>query len=165
MRVLGVDPGSAATGWAVVERRGRRLHLAASGVIRSGRGSRSERLARIAAALRDVLEAFAPEEAAVETPFFGRFPKSSLQLAETRGAILAVLGGAGIPVGDYSPAQVKMTVVGFGGAEKEQVVFMVRRLLRLQDDPPTDAADAMAVALAHLQTSSFRAVADRLDPR
>jgi len=165
MRVLGVDPGSAATGWAVVERRGRRLHLTASGVIRSGKGKRSERLARLAGALQDVIETFLPEAAAVETPFFGRYPKSALQLAETRGAILAVLGGAGIPVSDYSPAQVKMTVVGFGGAEKGQVVYMVRRLLGLEDDPPTDAADAMAVALAYIQTAPFRAVADHLDPR
>jgi len=163
MRVLGVDPGSAATGWAVVERRGRRLHLVASGVIRPGRGSRPERLARLAKALREVILTWSPEGLAVETPFMGRFPRSAIQLAESRGAILTVLGETGITVGDYSPAQVKMAVVGFGGAEKEQVVFMVRRLLALDDDPPTDAADAMAVALAHIQTVPLRTVASRLD--
>ncbi len=163
MRILGVDPGSSATGWAVVERRGRRLHLAASGVIRSEKGSRAERLARLSGALREVVGTWSPEAVAVETPFIGRYPKSAIQLAESRGAILAVIGEAGIPVGDYSPAQVKMAVVGFGGAGKEQVVYMVRRLLGLDDDPPTDAADAMAVALAHIQTAPLRTVVARLD--
>ena len=116
-------------------------------------------------AVREIVATWAPESAAVETPFFGRFPKSALQLAESRGAILAALGQAGVPVSDYSPAQVKTAVVGFGGAEKEQVIFMVCRLLSLKEPPPSDAADAMAVALAHIQAQPLREVRMRLDPR
>ncbi len=149
----------------MIERRGRRLHLAASGVVRPGRGTRAQRLGRLSSALREIVETWSPEAVAVETPFMGRYPKSAIQLAESRGAILAVLGEAGLPVGDYSPAQIKTAVVGFGGAEKKQVVFMVRRLLGLDEDPPTDAADAMAVALTHIHTAPFGTVAGRLDRR
>jgi len=165
MRVLGVDPGSSATGWAVVVGRGQKLQLAASGVVRPGAGTRAERLSRLAGAIRQIVATWSPESAAVETAFSGRFPKSALQLAESRGAILAVLGEAALPVCGYSPAQVKTAVVGFGGASKEQVAYMVRRLLGLEETPPADAADAMAVALAHIQAEPLRAVTERLDPR
>ena len=150
-RILGIDPGSAATGWAVVESQGSRHLLVASGVIRPPGGERAERLAFILTRLREVLDAGPVDGAAVETPFSGRNLRSGLALAETRGVILAALGEAGVSVCGYSPAQVKSTIVGTGKAEKAQVGYMVVRLLGLQRSPPTDAADAMAVALTHLR--------------
>ncbi len=162
-RVLGVDPGSSATGWAVLESEGNRVLLAGSGVLRTGGGSRAERLGRLAEKFEEVVGRWTPQEAAVETPFSKANVKSAMLLAESRGVILAVLGRHGIPVEGYSPAQVKMAVVGFGQAEKRQVVFMARRLLGLDSDPPQDAADAMAVALAHLQAAPRRTALERLD--
>lgn len=149
-RVLGVDPGSAATGWAVVVGTGNRFSLEAAGVIRTGSGERSTRLASLGSALAEVVARHEPDTAAVESSFSGRNPRSGLALAESRGVILAVLGRAGIPVTSYTPAQVKSRVVGYGRAEKRQVVYMVMRFLGLEKQPAQDAADAMAVALTHL---------------
>ena len=149
-RVLGIDPGSAATGWAVVSASGNRYSLIDAGVIRPRGEGRPARLADICRRLEEVLVRFEPAEAAVETAFSGRNPRSSIALAEARGAILAVLGAAPLTVTGYPPAEVKKSIVGNGNAEKEQIVFMVRQLLNLQKDPPTDAGDAMAVALTHL---------------
>ena len=162
-RVIGVDPGSSATGWAVLDSVGNRVSLAGFGVVRTGTGSRSLRLARLAERFGQVVEEWVPEEAAVETPFARVNVRSAMLLAESRGVILAVLGRTGVPVEGYSPAQVKMAMVGYGQAEKRQVVFMARRLLGLDRDPPQDAADAMAVALAHLQAVPRREALERLD--
>jgi crossover junction endodeoxyribonuclease RuvC len=159
-RVLGVDPGSAATGWAVVEGAGNRFTLAAAGVIRTGSGERPARLARLDSALSEVVAHHRPDAAAVESSFSGRNPRSGLALAESRGVALAVLGRAGIAVSSYTPTQVKSAVVGYGRAEKRQIVYMVMRLLGLEKQPAQDAADAMAVALTHLWSGGRT----RLDP-
>ena len=148
--VLGVDPGSAATGWALVGREGSRYRLAASGVIRPKGETRSLRLGNLASRLGKLLEEHRPREAAVETPFAGRNPKSAIALAEARGVILGVLGRHGVEVTGYSPAEVKKAVVGTGRAEKAQMIYMVCRLLSLDEEPPSDAADAMSIALTHL---------------
>ncbi len=150
VKVLGVDPGSAATGWAVVSASGNHHTLHAAGVIRPRGSQRALRLADLARRMRDVAAENNPDEVAVETPFTGRNPRSAIILAEARGAILSVLGEAGLAVADYSPAEVKKAIVGHGAAEKAQVVFMVMRLLALKQPPAQDAADAMAVALTHL---------------
>lgn len=151
--MLGVDPGSAATGWAVVAAEGNRCRLVGAGVIRPKGADRAARLADLSRRLAAVVGDNDPGEAAVETPFTGRNPRSTAVLAEARGAILAVLGSAGVPVADYSPAQVKNSIVGHGRAEKDQVAYMVVRLLGLAAPPPHDAADAMAIALTHIHHS------------
>lgn len=158
-RVLGVDPGSRATGWAVLEASGPRLSLAASGVIRPKGGERSERLAHLYGELAAMLARERPDTAAVETPFSGINARSALALAESRGVILAALGAGGVPVAAVTPASVKSAVVGSGQATKEQVVFMVVQLLGLGRKPPQDAADAMAVAIAHWRLAAW---ADRV---
>jgi len=158
LRVLGVDPGSAATGWALLVAQGNRVVVEGSGVIRTGSGERSVRLATLQERLTAVVHEVRPDVAAVEASFSGRNPKTSLLLAESRGVILAALGRSGVDVHSYSPAEVKSSVVGHGRADKHQIVYMVRRLLGLDSDPPRDAADAMAVALTHLH-------ARRLDGR
>ncbi|NOZ78350.1 MAG: crossover junction endodeoxyribonuclease RuvC [Acidobacteria bacterium] len=150
-RILGVDPGSAATGWALVRASGRSLELEASGVIRTGPGERAGRLARLEREFSDVVASLSPDQAAVESGFSGKHPRAGLMLAESRGVLLAVLGRYDIPTRSFSPAEVKTAVVGYGRAEKEQVVFMVTRLLNLVKPPARDAADAMAVALTGLR--------------
>jgi crossover junction endodeoxyribonuclease RuvC len=153
MRVLGVDPGSAATGWALIEAHGNRYRLVEHGVVRARGEDRAGRLADLVHRLSEVLDRVAPDCAAVESSFSGRNPRSSLALAETRGAILAALGRRNIRTHSYTPAQVKSAIVGHGRAEKQQIVFMVTRLLALGSTPAVDAADAMAVGLTHLHTS------------
>ena len=103
-----------------------------------------------------LLERLGPEQAAVESPFHGVNPRSALQLAHARGVILAALHGAGVPLTEYAPAAVKLSVTGNGRAEKAQVQDMVVRLLRIPGGraPDTDAADALAVALCHLACAS-----------
>lgn len=156
IRVLGIDPGSAATGWAFVESSGSTARLVASGVIRARGESRAERLAHLDRALDARVVETGASMAAVESSFSGRNPRSSLSLAEARGVVLATLGRHGIEVASYTPAEVKSAVVGHGRADKQQVVYMVQRILSLSAPPARDAADAMAVALAHLRLHRWR---------
>jgi crossover junction endodeoxyribonuclease RuvC len=154
-RVLGVDPGSSATGWALLVVEGNRYRLEEHGVVRPRGGQRTHRLADLDHRFAEVVARVSPDCAAVESSFSGRNPKSSLSLAEGRGVILAVLGRSGVDVASYSPAQIKSAIVGYGNAQKSQVGYMVTRLLKLADEPPQDAADAIAVALTHLHTRSY----------
>lgn len=157
-RALGVDPGSSATGWALVTAAGSRLQLEGAGVIRPKGDDRATRLADLDRRLSAVVARHEPLSAAVETPFSGRNPRSALTLAEARGVILAALGRAEVPVTSYSPAEVKSAVVGTGAATKQQIVYMVVRLLGLATPPAQDAADAIAIALTHLRLSRWRAL-------
>lgn len=156
VRVLGIDPGSRATGWALVIAEGNRYRLETAGVVRPRGDHRHGRLADLQHRLAKVARDVDPDCAAVESSFSGLNPKSGLALAESRGVILAVLGGLDLEVSSYSPAEVKSAVVGHGRAEKQQVNYMVVRLLSLDTKPPSDAADAMAVAITHIHNSARR---------
>jgi crossover junction endodeoxyribonuclease RuvC len=156
VRVLGVDPGSRATGWALIVAEGNRYHLHTSGVVRPRGDARHRRLADLARRFADVVDELEPDCAAVESSFSGLNPKTGLALAESRGVILAVLGRNQMDVRSYSPAEVKSAIVGHGRAEKQQINYMVVRLLSLPDPPPSDAADAMAVALTHIHLGGWR---------
>ena len=156
IRVLGIDPGSRATGWALLIADGNRYRFECSGVVRPRGEHRHGRLADLQNRLAKVVEELAPDCAAVEASFSGRNPKSGLALAESRGVILAVLGGLNLEVSSYSPAQVKSTIVGHGRAEKQQINYMVVRLLSLSKPPASDAADAIAVALTHIHLGATR---------
>ena len=156
IRVLGIDPGSRATGWALLIADGNRYRFECSGVVRPRGEHRHGRLADLQNRLAKVVEELAPDCAAVESSFSGRNPKSGLALAESRGVILAVLGGLNLEVSSYSPAQVKSTIVGHGRAEKQQINYMVVRLLSLSKPPASDAADAIAVALTHIHLGATR---------
>ena len=158
MRVLGVDPGSSATGWALIVVEGNRYRLLESGVVRARGADRAAKLADLQQRLQQVVERTAPDCAAVESSFSGVNPRSSLALAEARGAILATLGRLHITCHAYTPAQVKSATVGYGTAEKQQIVFMVTRLLGLTEPPPRDAADAMAVGITHIHSKPPREV-------
>lgn len=154
-RILGIDPGSRATGWALVEASGSRSRLIACGVLRPKGKGRVELLADLAGRLRDIVAEMRPDCGAVESSFSGVHAKSALALAESRGVVLAVLGESGFPVSAYPPARVKATIVGRGAATKEQIGFMVVRLLNLDRSPATDAADAIAVALTHQRLAGW----------
>ena len=114
--------------------------------------SRAGALAALSAQFEELLARLTPDVVVVETPFIGRFPKAGLALAETRGALLAVLGRWGGEVVEYEPARVKAAVVGHGRAEKRQVAYVVRHALKLAAEPPADAADALALALCHVRS-------------
>jgi len=161
MRVLGVDPGSRATGWALVVVEGNRSRLECCGVLRPKGADRSLRLADLDRRFSALLAEHDIVCAAVEAGFTGRNPKSGLVLAESRGVLLAALGRRGIPAHTYTPAQVKSAMVGHGTAEKAQVAFMVVRLLGLAEEPPSDAADAAGVALTHIHSRAVKSVSGR----
>ncbi|MDX1673665.1 MAG: crossover junction endodeoxyribonuclease RuvC [Longimicrobiales bacterium] len=160
MKVLGVDPGTAATGYGVVvEGDGGAVSLVECGVIRTGAGDPlPERLRAISDGLTDVLERHRPDLMAVESVFYGKNVKTTVLLGHTRGAILLTAARHEVEVADYSPAEIKNAMVGTGSATKEQVQFMVKKLLRLKQAPsPSDAADGVAVALCHLHTGRLDA--------
>jgi len=149
MIVLGVDPGSHATGYGVIAT-GPVARMLAGGVIRAGRAAAlPERLLTIHRELAAVIAEHRPDAMAVEDLFNARNPRSSLILGHARGVILLTGADAGLPVAEYAPREVKQALTGNGAAAKEQVRFMVMRLLRLKSEPPLDQSDALAVALAH----------------
>ena len=158
MRILGIDPGSSATGFGVVERRGGDVVHVAHGVIRMRAGGLSQRLDELHRAVRAVLEQHRPDAAAVEQVFVAASPRSALVLGQARGAVLAAVGGAGLPVSEYSAAQIKQAVTGDGRAPKRQVQTMVRRLLGLERLPAADAADGLAAAVCHAQSFKLAAL-------
>ena len=148
IRILGVDPGLRHTGWGVITVDGPRLGWVAHGVIKPETTmDLADRLACLAMELRKVVDQHAPDEAAVEETFVNINPKSTLLLGQARGAAMASLAGAGLKVHEYATRKVKLSVVGTGGADKDQVAFMVRRLLPRAGDVSADAADALAVAI------------------
>lgn len=151
MLILGVDCGSRVTGYGLIESVGREAQAVDYGTIRlPERLELPERLCMLAAGLRQVLDRFSPDEAAVEDVFTQKNVRSALVLAHVRGAAMLSLAEAGVPVASYSPATVKNSVVGHGSAKKEQVRQMVSVLLGVRETiDPLDVSDALAVALCH----------------
>ncbi len=165
MRVLGIDCGTERTGYGVIDSDGRAHQMVAAGVIRTLANSKLEhRLREISCQLRDVIGRYSPGEAAVEEVFFATNVRTALKLAHVRGVALLAISEAGLDLGEYSPLEVKSSVVGYGRAGKNQVQLMVRSLLRLSGgsdpkDSPTaseDACDALAVAICHATHSATR---------
>ncbi len=150
-RILGIDPGSVRTGYGVIELDGTATRHVTSGVIPAGSGPFAERLHTIFAALERIIADYAPGESAIEEVFVNRNVQSALKLGQARGAAMCACAGAGLAVHEYTPRAVKQALVGRGGAEKDQVGYMVRAILALDSAPAEDAADALAVALAHTQ--------------
>ena len=151
MRVLGIDCGSERTGYGIVDSDGTRHRMVAAGVIKTNlRWPFERRLIQIAGGLRELIREHGPEQVAVEEVFFAVNAKPALKLAHVRGVALLVVGEAGIGLAEYSPLEVKMSVVGYGRAEKTQVQMMVRSLLGLAEIIQSlDASDALAVAICH----------------
>ena len=158
VRILGVDPGSRICGYGVIDADGRDYHYVECGVLTADKRAPMERrLGEIARWLTDVVTELRPSVMAVEDVFARVNVRSALALAQSRGMVLAVAGMAGLTVHSYAPAVVKKTVTGRGRASKDQVAAMVRALVGLSQPPRSDAADALAVAITHVQRSALAA--------
>jgi len=155
MLVLGVDPGTAITGYGLVREDDGELALAACGAVTTSVDQPlSERLATIYRRLSELIAEHQPQTVAVEQLFFSRNVRTALAVGQARGVALLAAAHAGLPVVEYTPLQVKQAVVGYGRADKTQVQEMVRLVLRLDAVPqPDDAADAVAVAVCHLHSA------------
>jgi crossover junction endodeoxyribonuclease RuvC len=151
MRILGVDCGSVKTGYGVIETDGRDHRLITAGVIRvKSTLPLHTRVTTIARELRELIQRYTPDAAAVEEVFYSLNVKTALNLAHVRGVVLLAISEAGLEFGEYSPLEVKNSVVGYGRAEKHQVQLMIHSLLRLESGIRSeDACDALAVAVCH----------------
>lgn len=172
IKILGIDPGLRVTGFGIIEIRGSQLRYIASGCIKSNADDDlPKRLHTLFTGLVEVVTHYAPHQAAIEKVFVNVNPQSTLLLGQARGAAIAALVHAGLPVAEYTALQIKQAVVGHGKAAKEQVAAMVVRLLNLPGTPAADAADALAGAICHahggqglgaLATAGFRVRGGRL---
>ncbi|REK62928.1 MULTISPECIES: crossover junction endodeoxyribonuclease RuvC [Cohnella] len=157
MRVLGIDPGIAIMGFGFVDQIGHRLVPVQYGCIQTEANTPTEqRLVQIYEASCALLDKYEPQTIAVEKLFFNKNVTNAFSVGQARGVFLLAAAQRGIPVGEYTPMQVKQSVVGYGGAEKQQVQEMVKRLLKLSAVPkPDDVADALAVAICHAHSMNL----------
>lgn len=153
-RILGVDPGSRLTGYGVIDVQSGALRYVASGCIDTSKGVFTKRLAGIYRGIEAVIAEHEPDEFVIEEVFVARNPQSALKLGQARGVAIAAAVNAELPVSEYAARLVKQAVVGTGSATKAQVQYMVRALLALSAEPASDAADALAVAICHVNTGS-----------
>ena len=155
MRILGIDPGLAIIGWGVVEYNASKFHTVAYGALRTPAGIPTEdRLSLIWDGMRELFDTYHPDAMSVEELFFNTNITTGIRVAEARGVILLSARQAGVPMQEYTPLQVKQAVVGYGKAEKAQVIAMVTRILALREPPkPDDTADALAIAICHCHAS------------
>ena len=159
-RILGIDPGLQTTGFGVIEAEGSRLAYVASGTISTmslARGDLPGRIKMLYDGVREVVQRYAPEQASMEIVFVNVNPQSTLLLGQARGAALAALVSAGLPVSEYTATQMKKGVVGHGQAKKEQIQQMVARLLALPGLPGKDASDALGLAITHAHAGTTMA--------
>ena len=156
MRILGIDPGYATIGFGVIDSDGGRQRLVKCGVVTtSAHTSLSSRLKQIYDDLTELLALFKPDAVSVEELFFNTNITTGIAVAHGRGVILLACENAGVKIYEYTPLQVKQAVVGYGRADKKQVMDMVKRLCNLSSAPkPDDAADAVALALCHARSST-----------
>lgn len=148
--ILGIDPGSRITGYGVIKEYNRKIEYIDSGCIRTTpENDLSERLLQIYNGICHLMDQHAPKEVAIEQVFMHQNPNSALKLGHARGVAMVAAASHRVKVSEYSPREIKQTVVGYGGAEKAQVSHMVVHLLALNSSPQTDAADALAIAICH----------------
>ena len=162
MRILGLDPGTASTGYGIVDFVDGRMTLVTYGVIKTAAGEPPpKRLQIIYEELNDLLLTYRPDTAGVEEVFFGRNITTAISVGQARGVLLLALANSGITIGEYSPPRIKEAITGYGKADKAQVQLMVRNLLDLEETPrPDDAADGLAIAIAHYQYHHFESLTD-----
>lgn len=159
VRVLGIDPGTVALGWGIVDVRGSHLSRVASGVLRCS-GERADRLAKICDTLQELCERFRPVAVSLEQTFVGANVQSAFRLGEARGAVMVAASRAGLLVREYSPAQIKLAVAGSGRASKAQMQLMVARLLAASEALASDEADALGAAICHAHVGRHDALLD-----
>lgn len=162
MRILGLDPGTARTGYGIIDVVDGRFRVVAYGVISTEPGaSAARRLQALYQALNELLDAYRPDAAGMEELFFGRNITTAISVGQARGVLLLALANAGIPVGEYSPPKIKESITGYGKADKAQMQLMVRNLLDLEETPqPDDAADGLAVAITHYHYHRFASLTE-----
>ena len=168
MRVLGIDPGSVKSGYGIIDAYHDELVVVDYGVIRTSSNTPlAQRLLQISTRVQELIQQHAPQEAAIEDIFIAKNAgKSSLKLGHARGAILLTAAQAGLRIAEYTPLEVKQSVVGYGRADKSQVQQMVKVLLKLRELPsPDDAADALAIAICHHHSAKMRAQLDQARER
>jgi len=161
MAVIGIDPGTALTGYGIVEELpDQSLQVIDFGVIRTESTDKPEiRLRKIFSQLNEILSLYKPETGAVEKLYFQRNTRTAMSVGQARGVAILSLAEAGLSVSEYSPVEIKQAVVGYGKASKNQVQQMVKTLLNLQEIPkPDDAADALAVAICHIHSRKMLAL-------
>jgi len=161
MLVIGIDPGTASTGYGLVRQHpNSQLELIAYGLISTAAEKPSSiRLLDLFSELSVVLDEFNPDEAAIEKLYFQRNVSTAISVGQARGVSMLVFAQAGLAVEEYSPSEVKLAVSGYGGADKRQVQSMVKALLKMEEIPkPDDAADALAVAICHCHSSVMRKI-------
>lgn len=158
MVILGIDPGYAIVGWGVIEYVGNSFKTLGYGSIQTPAGMAPEqRLAEIYRGMKTIIEKYRPAQMAVEELFFNTNSKTAIMVAEARGIILLSATLEGVPIAEYTPLQVKQAVVGYGRAEKKQVITMVTSILGLPKPPkPDDTADALAIAVCHAHAGCSR---------
>jgi len=151
MRILGLDPGLRHTGWGLIDKQGPKLSFVAAGVINpDDKLPLANRLMELHNALKQIVQDWQPDTAAVEETFVNKNPSSTLKLGQARGVVLMTPALLGVSVGEYTPNQIKKTITGVGHAEKNQVDMMVRTLLKtVPQGIPPDASDALAIAITH----------------
>lgn len=154
LRALGIDPGTATTGWAVLEENNGEITTVAYGHISTNKsGTEEERLLEIARDIYKIILKFKPSEAAIEKLFFFKNQKTIISVAQSRGALLLTLAQNDVRISSYTPLQVKQALTGYGRADKNQMQEMTKSILKLKCVPrPDDAADAIAIALCHLHS-------------
>jgi crossover junction endodeoxyribonuclease RuvC len=163
MVVIGIDPGTATTGYGIIrEHNGGQLDVIDYGVILTpAHQPMHERLLELYQRLNEILILHRPESGAVEKLFFQRNVRTAISVGQGRGVVLLALAKQGLQVAEYTPLEVKQAVVGYGGADKKQVQEMVRMLLELESNPePDDAADALAIAICHIHTANTQRLID-----
>lgn len=160
-RILGLDPGSQRTGYAVIEINGGKIAYLVSGAIKAGGESLAERLQDIFVGVDRLTNEFHPDEVAIERIFMHRNADSALKLGQARGAALSATFAVRPRVFEYAPREVKLAVVGTGSAQKDQVQLMVKRLLNIAGPLAEDAADALAIALCHAHSRKILALASK----
>ncbi len=161
-RVLAIDPALRKTGYAVVEKIGNDLRVLTFGVIHNPpKLLASGCLVQIRSQLAEVIKTHAPTVCGIESTIFVQSYKTAIILGTARGACLLAAAEHGLPIYEYAPREVKQAAVGRGAAHKDQVAFMIRSMLRLRETPPPDAADALAVAIAHFQNADAHRIQAR----
>lgn len=166
MLAIGIDPGTAITGYGVVEEAedGSLTAVDYGSIETTADDSMPERLMQLYKQLKELISLHQPESGAVEKLFFARNVRTALTVGQARGVALLALAEAGVVLAEYTPNEVKQAVAGFGGADKSQVQKMVQALLGLEEIPqPDDAADALAVAICHLHSARIRSLGELSD--
>ena len=160
MRILGLDPGTATTGFGIIDGHDGQIQMVTYGAIKtSSKLPMTDRLMQIYKELGEIIEEYRPDAGAVEELFFGRNVTTAITVGQARGVLLLGLAHAGLTIAEYKPVVIKQTITGYGQADKAQMQLMVRHLLDLEETPrPDDAADGLAIAITHYQYQQYQAL-------